>query len=623
MDFDNVINIENYRDKSQEMIIETEYSEYNQKPARSYKIKRNDPCPCGSGKKYKKCCANVTPKKPIEEYIEVLGEYLGNGIGLEDFAELNEVYEIVKKADKDYPMEPIFSEMAGIISFELNQLDKAKNYLLKNYRIVKDDIDEEVALYLLEILLELDENKTVEEIGEKLLEIYDNPVLYIILAETKFQLGKKEEGYEYGLKAYLKSQKDIYTLNTILKIFIENGMYIKPLKLLKQNYSRFFDLDQELDSNEENVNLIFEESVEYIFDISTEGKYDQNKYIKYLDKLIEIFKVISPNQSLDDDKIKKVSNLISGNYQLSSLITKIFYTFENYEWLTRNRNILLDKAKKDEIYLVFTLLYHAAFLAGDYEYIVEQKDKILNHEFIEDNDPQMVFDIYKQYFMSLYFLSDKMEMAEFIGFLNFIFQNDIITLLMNMINSYNNFEQAKILNFIRKIDVIDFIDNEKLLNLQISVIVNNLEYLDILRYNEKEKVFLKKLIKKYEKMDKDNFINCYARWVLAKQENKKHKDSIEEIAKRPAKSSLALTIKYLVIIKFLDPKLIIENPPQSDMLSDEDLKFYKTIAKIKVGEIKDIRKIYSEFPNEIQSIIDILGNVLTASEYSKFMPDYY
>ena len=27
------------------------------KPAQSEKINRNAPCPCGSGKKYKKCCA--------------------------------------------------------------------------------------------------------------------------------------------------------------------------------------------------------------------------------------------------------------------------------------------------------------------------------------------------------------------------------------------------------------------------------------------------------------------------------------------------------------------------------------------------------------------------------------
>jgi SWIM/SEC-C metal-binding protein len=28
-------------------------------PAQSEKISRNDPCPCGSGKKYKKCCGST------------------------------------------------------------------------------------------------------------------------------------------------------------------------------------------------------------------------------------------------------------------------------------------------------------------------------------------------------------------------------------------------------------------------------------------------------------------------------------------------------------------------------------------------------------------------------------
>ena len=27
-------------------------------------VRRNDPCPCGSGKKFKKCCANKTPETP-------------------------------------------------------------------------------------------------------------------------------------------------------------------------------------------------------------------------------------------------------------------------------------------------------------------------------------------------------------------------------------------------------------------------------------------------------------------------------------------------------------------------------------------------------------------------------
>lgn len=37
--------------------VENKYAEEKAKtPVRSEKIGRNDPCPCGSGKKYKKCC---------------------------------------------------------------------------------------------------------------------------------------------------------------------------------------------------------------------------------------------------------------------------------------------------------------------------------------------------------------------------------------------------------------------------------------------------------------------------------------------------------------------------------------------------------------------------------------
>lgn len=36
------------------------------KPEKKVKIGRNDPCPCGSGKKYKKCCMNK-PKQEVEE----------------------------------------------------------------------------------------------------------------------------------------------------------------------------------------------------------------------------------------------------------------------------------------------------------------------------------------------------------------------------------------------------------------------------------------------------------------------------------------------------------------------------------------------------------------------------
>lgn len=32
---------------------------------RKYKANRNDPCPCQSGKKFKRCCINATERVPI------------------------------------------------------------------------------------------------------------------------------------------------------------------------------------------------------------------------------------------------------------------------------------------------------------------------------------------------------------------------------------------------------------------------------------------------------------------------------------------------------------------------------------------------------------------------------
>ncbi|NQT46139.1 MAG: SEC-C domain-containing protein [Candidatus Omnitrophica bacterium] len=34
-------------------------------PAESKHVERNRPCPCGSGKKYKKCCGNPTHHRPF------------------------------------------------------------------------------------------------------------------------------------------------------------------------------------------------------------------------------------------------------------------------------------------------------------------------------------------------------------------------------------------------------------------------------------------------------------------------------------------------------------------------------------------------------------------------------
>jgi hypothetical protein len=46
------------------------------------KVGRNDPCPCGSGKKYKKCCeVRLAHRKPL--HASILGRGMSSGASLQ------------------------------------------------------------------------------------------------------------------------------------------------------------------------------------------------------------------------------------------------------------------------------------------------------------------------------------------------------------------------------------------------------------------------------------------------------------------------------------------------------------------------------------------------------------
>jgi uncharacterized protein YecA (UPF0149 family) len=53
--FDSSSNIENLRQHVRRSTLEKEHLEAELQ-SRKPKVGRNDPCPCGSGRKYKKCC---------------------------------------------------------------------------------------------------------------------------------------------------------------------------------------------------------------------------------------------------------------------------------------------------------------------------------------------------------------------------------------------------------------------------------------------------------------------------------------------------------------------------------------------------------------------------------------
>lgn len=102
------------------------------------KISRNEPCPCGSGKKYKKCCLNrdeeitrnnqsIYPANNFEEYDEL--DNLSNSvIDLINDGKLDDAENICKELLKRYPNQVDGLERSAMVYEARGNNEKAVSY---------------------------------------------------------------------------------------------------------------------------------------------------------------------------------------------------------------------------------------------------------------------------------------------------------------------------------------------------------------------------------------------------------------------------------------------------------------------------------------------------------------
>ena len=104
------------------------------------KIGRNAPCPCGSGKKYKKCCLPVQQKKrPIKKqrFIPVYTELdqLSNSVvGLIKQKNLDEAEAVSRKLLDEYPDQIDGLNRLAMVYEARGEKRKAAEYFTKAYR---------------------------------------------------------------------------------------------------------------------------------------------------------------------------------------------------------------------------------------------------------------------------------------------------------------------------------------------------------------------------------------------------------------------------------------------------------------------------------------------------------
>ena len=571
----------------------------------SYKIERNEPCPCGSGKKYKKCCARVNPTMSKEYYLDKISDYMDSDYG-EALNQINEnFYQLVKEADQDYPVEPLFSNLAGYAAAALDKPRESLAYLLKYHRIVKDDISYVEAFLISNLLIELEKFQKAEEKIEEFLTNKDTPILYMKLAEVKLMLNKNEEGIKYLEKGYKKSNKNINLLNSMVGILKEYRNYKKAYELLSDEFYRFNLLD--IDESENQAELA-KEMVDDLYSIKE--RISTKKYKEYLKEVVKVFEIIDIDQNLTQEQINKLNELIEEEVDLGYYLERLCFYNNEYNFVSTNDQVILNITEKAD--LIIDSIIKTNYMSKDYHKLIKNFKNEFTKEVINSINLDYFIEHLSFYLDSIYELNDKKEMKEVINFLDSALDKDVLDLIRESLTKLDVPREIAILQFIKDINKENnLVNNQKIIDVQLTLFLDTVMEDGKPRVNEERQENIEKYLKEFQNYNTDTFAYHYAKWFLSKAKEEEPDKDIEEIVEYPAGSAESRYIKYLAIIRFVDPNIILNNPPEKDkLISNEDFPFFEMLAKFKNGDLNDINKaeeIYSEsFDMVIRSLITIM-----------------
>ncbi len=253
------------------------------------KVGRNDPCPCGSGKKFKKCCLNKVEKElPYQKYLtDSLNNYpkKNNNQGEIDFYSIYDeesikidklIYNALKKKNV-----PLFIERDY-----LKEHKKDFDYLNKAYPLIKEIV----------------QKRKIKSIDE-----YD-----------------KNISIHFSLYTFFNKYTDLI----IEMINNENKDYLENLKEVISYFYTNFELDEKWECHFLNkinyyylITKKYKEAIEF-FESKLNNKYTKHDVYKYLFNLYSIY--------YDYDECLKKINIMINNENDKKLKKELLEIKEDY-----------------------------------------------------------------------------------------------------------------------------------------------------------------------------------------------------------------------------------------------------------------------------------------------------
>jgi hypothetical protein len=546
---------------------------------KSYKIGRNDPCPCGSGKKYKKCCGRIKPKRELDYYLtKIISDT--NNLGNEG----------IKEALKDYPFEPVILAF----SFIRNLFDKNEKGILDNllvlWRVIHLDMPVDLISLLTGILMDNNDYPQAGRILNELEkdnikgnEIDKSPDMLMNYCRYYLHIGNYSRGLHYLEKANDKYPDNKYVRESSIRYLIKEGKMIA--KAFNYWYDRFDEFDYKNPDNlvKYLLNILFD-----FFNIPEDYDYKQLKpLIKMYIDVIKTKKRITflKLEGRVKEAIQMVDELLTNIPEDSLLFLELLYEYNKLEAWDK----LIDKG----INQYFNEDPSYNFLLSKGYYFAGQIDQALNkikkaYYSSAECNTNILMEIIGLYLLIL--IEEEKEEEEVIGLLTEttqdIFKGKELPDLLQDISKYLPEDGVfKIYNYLKNSEI-------KTLPLQ-EIYQLILKHLYEEMENPEAVDKIQDRLCDIESWREDNnlprnLISNYIQLMLEKNNlsTSVFLQKLNEINDQKASTLKEAETKYDMIIKYGDPDTILEMKPDQELLPADLLNYYLFIANFKKGDLE-------------------------------------
>ena len=550
---------------------------------RSYSIGRNEPCPCGSGKKFKKCCDRSNPDKSVEEYFEAVKE-----------AENEEkVLSLLKEAVENYPLEHRFLLPLIVYTLQSNNYQQAGKYLRHAWQLMGTDLDEAFISPLVNIMLDQEEIDEAEKVVRLALEEKGESIpLLIALAEVY----KKGENFQ-RVNDIIERAMQIDAENLQLIVFrLETLMdlddVVSALSLFKKYY------DQLKEYKHMRVISFLDDFIEERFNLT------ENKELKKKEVLSQAAKIFNGFQQLDNLKmssaeaegrelLNEIKDLPPQNSQMALDILARYLAAELYTDFDDFAEELAADHLKNPDYL--RLLFLADSQQGK---LKEAEEKIQTAFTIEKSRKDGHFhnwQVASDYLRFLVEHGDAQDLADFVSDFGRLLkeEDNLLASLMMLIENEEarNFQKSLLNKLLELVDpgLIDQIEKKDIYNNRLFISLAALDGEETI-YDQGREITTQELqdvIAEVEAAGTAAPALNYAKLRLLKYQSELEQDQKQELVdavKDAAVESYFDTVAYYeTILRFADPAPILTEIPHGKHLDDEYLDFYRLIAALKLN----------------------------------------